>query len=101
MRHTDIDSGFVVCCLLNMFLNWEVGALALALWIASEWFGLSWYPALVVLAIWIGGAIVITGIFSWASHGENRLKSNDDLPNVNPYSIDPYAEYKQKKDNGR
>ena len=31
MRRADLDSGFFICWLLNMVLNWEIGAVALAL----------------------------------------------------------------------
>lgn len=90
MRHANISSGFVICWFLNMFLNWEVGALALLFWVAAEWFGLSVYPAIVTFGIWVGGAFLITCVFAWAGSGSRTLRQNEELPNVNPYSINPY-----------
>ena len=86
MRRANMDSGFLICWALNMFLNWEVGALAFILWVAHIWFDLSWYPAAAALSIWILGALAITSIFAWASSGGSKLKENSEFKNINPYS---------------
>ena len=69
-----------------MILNWEIGVVALILWIIYEWFGLSWYPAAVVAGIWVVGTLLVTAGFAMLS-GEAKVKQSNDLPNVNPYSM--------------
>lgn len=86
MRRADLDSGFFICWILNMAFNWEIGAVALALWAVHLWFGLSWYPAAVVAGIWVVGTFFVTGIFAWLSGGHHEYKPNSELKNVNPYS---------------
>lgn len=85
MRRANIDSGFFICWILNMVLNWEIGVVALALWTISEWFHLSWYPAAAVAGIWVIGTFLFTAFLCFMSGG-GRNKSSNDLPNVNPYS---------------
>lgn len=87
MKHTSENSGYLVCVLLNMILNWEIGAVAFVLWVIAMWFGVSFYPAIAALIAWIALGVIITGIFAWAGSGENSLKTNNELPNVNPYSV--------------
>lgn len=85
MRRANIDSGFFICWILNMLLNWEFGAVAIALWTASEWFNLSWYPAAAVAGLWVGGTFLFTALLCFMGGG-GSTKSSKDLPNVNPYS---------------
>ena len=89
MRHANMDSGFFVCWILNMFLNWEIGAVALALWAISLWFNVSWYPAAAVGAIWVVGTFIVTALFGWIiGTGSTRHSNTTGLANVNPYSSD-------------
>jgi len=107
MRHTNMDSGFFVCWIINMILNWEIGAVALILWIVHLWFGYSWYPAAVVGGIWTIGTFIITAIFGWLISHRQTYKSNDELPDVNPYSpanrqtelknVNPYSVKKEEE----
>ena len=46
MRRTTINSGFFICFIANLIVNWEWGVIAVLLWGFSYWFNLSWYPAL-------------------------------------------------------
>lgn len=85
MRKPNIDGGFIVCFLLNLFFNCEWGLLALLLWAISYWFGISWYPAAVLAALWVLSTLGITAFLSW-SVGSDSSPRNKDLPNVNPYS---------------
>lgn len=86
MRHTNMDSGFIICWFINMILNWEIGAVALILWTASLWFNLSWYPAAVVGGIWVLGTFIMTAFFGWLISERKIYKCNDELKDVNPYS---------------
>lgn len=45
MRRTTINSGFFICFIANLIVNWEWGFIAVLLWGFSYWFNLSWYPA--------------------------------------------------------
>lgn len=85
MRRANVDSGFFICWILNMFFNWEIGAVAMVLWTISEWFHVSWYPAAAVAGIWIIGTFLVTALLCFMSGGSCN-KSSNDLPNVNPYS---------------
>ena len=87
LRHsTKIDSGIIVCWFINMFLNWEIGAVALGLWCISLWFHVSWYPAAVVAGIWVLGTFAVTAFFGWIIASRKTYRSNQELPNLNPYS---------------
>lgn len=79
------SGGFIVCALLNMFLNWELGGLAFFLWVAAEWFGLSHIPSYVALGLWFLLGFGIAGVFAWTG-SQRVLNSDRDLPNINPYS---------------
>lgn len=87
MRHTSMDSGFIVCWLINMILNWEFGAVALVLWTISLWFNVSWYPAAVVAGLWVIITFATTAFFGWLISERKTYKSNQELENVNPYSV--------------
>lgn len=84
MRKPDVSDGFLLCWLMNMFLNWEWGFLALLLWAGHAWFELSPYPAVAVFSLWCIGAFALTSLISWSSntvhHPDKRRK------NLNPYS---------------
>jgi len=86
MRHTNMDSGFFICWLINMFLNWEIGALALILWTVHLWFNVSWYPAAVVAGFWTIGTFIVTAVFGWIISQRQTYKSNSEMEDVNPYS---------------
>lgn len=91
MRRADINSGFFICWILNMLLNWEFGALAILLWIPYQWFGFSWYPAAAIAGFWVLGAFALTCFFTWASGSNEIEKRSRELKNVNPYSAKPYV----------
>ena len=80
-------SGFILCFLANLLLNCEWGLIALLLWAISYWFGFSWYPAAAVAELWVLVAFGITSVLAWSSLADS-YPSNQDLPNVNPYSSD-------------
>lgn len=86
MRRASIDSGFFICWILNMLFNWELGALAFILWIASEWFKLSWYPAAAAAGLWVIGTLIFTIFLCWLGSGSKNIRQSNDLPNLNPYS---------------
>lgn len=86
MRHTNMDSGFIICWLINMILNWEIGAVAFALWCVHLWFNLSWYPAAVVAGLWVFGTFAVTLFFGWVISSRKPYRPNSELKNVNPYS---------------
>ena len=99
LRHsTKIDSGIIVCWFINMFLNWEIGAVALGLWCISLWFHVSWYPAAVVAGIWVLGTLLFTLFFGWILGQGKPHKGNRDLPNVNPYSYKNNTSCENKED---
>ena len=85
MRKANTGDGFFLCFLANLLLNCEWGLIALLLWAISYWFGLSWYPAVVLAAFWVLMAFGITSVLAWSS-GAEGFPRNQDLPNVNPYS---------------
>ena len=80
-------SGFILCFLANLLLNCEWGLIALLLWAISYWFGFSWYPAAAVAVLWVLVAFGINSVLAWSSSADS-YPSNQDLPNVNPYSSD-------------
>ena len=80
-------SGFILCFLANLLLNCEWGLIALLLWAISYWFGFSWYPAAAVAVLWVLVAFGITSVLAWSSLADS-YPSNQNLPNVNPYSSD-------------
>ena len=80
-------SGFILCFLANLLLNCEWGLIALLLWAISYWFGFSWYPAAAVAVLWVLVAFGIASVLAWSSLADS-YPSNQDLPNVNPYSSD-------------
>ena len=80
-------SGFILCFLANLLLNCEWGLIALLLWAISYWFGFSWYPAAALAVLWVLVAFGITSVLAWSSSADS-YPSNQDLPNVNPYSSD-------------
>lgn len=85
MRKANINSGFILCFLANLLLNCEWGLIALLLWSISYWFGFSWYPAAAVAVLWVLVSLGITSVLAWSS-GADSYPTNQDLPNVNPYS---------------
>ena len=53
MRRTTINSGFFICFIANLIVNWEWGFIAVLLWGFSYWFNLSWYPAAAMAVLWL------------------------------------------------
>ena len=85
MRKANMDSGFFLCFLANLLLNCAWALIALLLWAISYRFGLSWYPAAALAALWVLVAFSVSSILAWSS-GADSFPTNKDLPNVNPYS---------------
>lgn len=82
-----MDSGFFLCWLLNMFLNWYWGFMAILLLIPYWWFGWSWYPAAAVFGLWAGGTFLVTAFLAWISSGSGEYETKvNRRKNINPYS---------------
>ena len=93
-----MDSGFFLCWLLNMALNWHWGFLAVLLLIPYWWFGWSWYPAAAVAGLWAGGTFLVTCFLAWVTSGsaeyERKINSRE---NINPYSAKTEDMFKEPK----
>jgi len=64
-KRTHSGGGFLICLVVNMVLNWELGLLALVLFVARIWFPVIpiWVP-LGVLGLWFFIPFFITLVLS-------------------------------------
>lgn len=86
MRRTTINSGFFICFIANLIVNWEWGFIAVLLWGFSYWFNLSWYPAAAMATLWLLMGFTLTWMIIWGSSARDNYRPNQQLKNINPYS---------------
>lgn len=86
MRRTTINSGFFICFIANLIVNWEWGFIAVLLWGFSYWFNLSWYPAAAMAVLWLLMGFSLTWMIIWGSSARDNFRPNQQLKNINPYS---------------
>lgn len=86
MRRTTINSGFFICFIANLIVNWEWGFIAVLLWGFSYWFNLSWYPAAAMAALWLLMGFSLTWMIIWGLSARDNYRPNQQLKNINPYS---------------
>ena len=84
MRRTNANKGFLLCCILNLFLNFEWAALAVLLFILHLWLGVPVILSLVGLGIWLLVALLATLLISWGVRSSNTPTPYRE--NRNPYS---------------
>lgn len=83
MRRTSSSHGFFLCFILNLFLNFEWGLLALLLWILHLLLGIPWFLPLMGLAVWLLIAFFATFLINW---GRSASEPTPERENRNPYS---------------
>ena len=84
MQKAPASNGYFMCFMLNLFLNFRWGALALGLMILHLWIGIPLYVPLAGFCIWIFVALFATWLVAFglkSSEGKMLLRKNK-----NPYS---------------
>ena len=83
MRRAKKTDGFLLSFFLNLFLNYWLGLVALALWVLHLWLGIPLFISLIALGAWVVTALLATIILSIAA---NSAPPGGEQRNVNPYS---------------
>ena len=68
MRRTTINSGFFICFIANLIVNWEWGFIA------------------VMAVLWLLMGFSLTWMIIWGSSARDNYRPNQQLKNINPYS---------------
>jgi len=84
MRRTTASKGIVMCCILNLFLNFEWAALAVLLFALHLWLGIPMFLSLIGLAVWLFTALFATFLVSWGANSSGTPTPRRE--NRNPYS---------------
>ncbi len=84
MRKAPYTNGFLVCLLLNLFLNGWVGLIGLALIALHLWLGIPLFIAWIAFAAWLGIALFATALVSLAANTTSPFATEQ--KNINPYS---------------
>ncbi len=84
MRKAPYTNGFLLCFLLNLFLNYWLGLIGLGLIALHLWLGIPLFIALIALAAWLGMAMFATVLVSLAANNGNAPAPVQ--KNANPYS---------------
>ncbi len=84
MRKAKKTDGFLLSFFLNLFLNYWLGLVALALWALHLWLRIPLFISLIALGAWLAMALLATIILSVAANSAPPAYSEQ--RNVNPYS---------------